>query len=123
MLDLYEFRRAGRSRKATSWITDPARFLLCSFLWPYFKRVLTEIEEQPQMNARQARLESRVDDLHKACNAAVARQTHLESRVDDLHKACNAAVARQTHIESRVDNASYFTTKTAPGMYLYNPRA
>ena len=92
MLNLYEFRRAGKSRKFTSWIVDPIRFLICSFLWPYFKRVLTELEELRQMNTRYMDFASRVDEI-------TGKQVHLGARFESLQKEIMAVTSRLGSIE------------------------
>src|SRR6266403_4086262 len=55
MLDLQELIRAGRSKKTTSWITDPFRSVLCNFLWPYFRTLLMTSEN----------LHRELQDLHR----------------------------------------------------------
>ena len=107
MLGLYEFRDAGKSRKATSWITDPARFLLCSLLWPYFKRVLTEIEEKTQaIEEKTHTIEEKIQaisDMQRAQNEATASQTRLESRIDKVSICCDDGMARQSHLSARFE--------------------
>jgi FkbM family methyltransferase len=114
MLGLYEFKDAGKSRKATSWITDPARFLLCSLLWPYFKRVLTEVEEkmhtiEEKMHTIEEKMHTieekthTISEMQRAQNEAVASQTRLESRIDKLSIACEDGVARQSHLSARFE--------------------
>ena len=92
MLNLDEFRRTGKSRKFTSWITDPVRFLVCSFLWPYFKRVLTELEELRQTNTWHMDLASRVDEV-------AGKQVHLGTRFEGLQKEIMAVTSRLGSIE------------------------
>jgi FkbM family methyltransferase len=119
MLDIYEFRRAGRSKKITSWITDPLRFLACSFLWPYFNRLLKEIDKQSQLNAvaelqrelnsrgaeLQRELNSRGAELQRELNARVAElQRELNARVAELQRQLNSQGAElQRQLESRVN--------------------
>ena len=114
MLGLYEFRDAGKSRKATSWITDPARFLLCSLLWPYFKRVLTDIEQkthtieqktqaiEQQSQAIEQKTHA-ISNMQRAQHEAMASQTRLESRIDKVSIACDDGMARQSHLSARFE--------------------
>jgi len=90
MLDLLEFKRAGKSTKATSWITDPIRSLLCSFLWPYFNRLLMQIEERAQQEtvAMQAQLSSRLEGVQKAT-----------SRLPSVEKDLMATASRLASVE------------------------
>jgi FkbM family methyltransferase len=92
MLNLDEFRRTGKSRKFTSWISDPVRFLICSFLWPYFKRVLTELEELRQTNTWHMDLAGRVDEI-------TGKQVHLGARFEGVQKEVMAVASRLGSIE------------------------
>src|SRR6516162_3732625 len=117
MLGLYEFRDAGKSRKATSWITDPARFLLCSLLWPYFKRVLTEIEEKTQaIEEKTHTIEEKTHTIEEKTHTieekthTIEEKTHtIEEKIQaisDMQRAQNEATASQTRLESRIDKVS-----------------
>src|SRR6516162_5956485 len=98
MLDLAEFKRAGKSNKPTSWIADPIRSLVCSFLWPYFNRLLMEIEERANKKlveeaiARQAQLSSklatRLGSAEKDVMATASRLGSLEKDVMATASGC-----------------------------------
>ena len=106
MIDICEFRRAGRSKKIRSWITDPLRSLACSFLWPYLNRLLIEIDKQSQLHRE---LDSRVAELQGHLNSV---QRQLESRVNVV-KEIEALGAKHAHLGARVASVQKDAMATA----------
>jgi len=83
LLDLHELIRAGRSKKVTSWITDPVRSLLCRFLWPYFRHLLIANEN----------LHKQLQDLRKELQERQDQSTDEFAKIIDAHTELRSELA------------------------------
>ena len=111
MLELSEFKRAGRFDKATSWIVDPIRSLACSFLWPYFKRLLIEIDQSAANTRKEA--------LAAQSEHALARQMEINSRVGGMQKDMAATAMRLASVEKLlIETKTFFTEYTEKRLQL-----
>jgi hypothetical protein len=112
MLDLHELIRAGKSKKARSWITDPIRSLQCHFLWPYFRRLLVAIEEQGSLfesfdkehRIRQDQLQQRQDQLQQRQDQLQQRQDQLQDYQEQLQRRQDQLQGHQEHLRQRQEH-------------------
>jgi FkbM family methyltransferase len=128
MLDLLEFKHAGKSDKPTSWITDRIRSLVCSFLWPYFNRLLMEIEERANKKlvdeaiATQAqlssRLASRIASAEKDVMATASRLGSLEKEVMATASRCSSVEKLLTEYKEKNLQLDDGTRVALPGSSL-----
>jgi glycosyltransferase involved in cell wall biosynthesis len=82
MLDLHELIRAGRSKKAASWITDPFRSVICNFLWPYFRSLLITSENfHRELQDSHRELQERQDQLTNDFAKIIIAHTELRSEL------------------------------------------
>ena len=128
MLDLVEFKRAGKSDKPTSWITDRIRSLVCSFLWPYFNRLLMEIEERANkklvdeaiaMQAQvSAKLATRLGSVEKDVMATASRLGSLEREVMAAASRCSSVEQLVTEYQEKNLQLDDGTRVALPGSSL-----
>src|SRR6266403_579663 len=128
MLDLLEFKRAGKSDKPTRWITDPIRSLVCSFLWPYFNRLLVEIEERANKKLVEeaiatqghlsSRLASRIASVGKDVMATASRLGSLEKDVLATASRCSSVEKLLTEYQEKNLQLDDGTRVALPGSSL-----
>ena len=111
MLELSDFKRAGKFEKATSWIVDPMRSLMCSFLWPYFKLVLAEIEQRAGNVRLFEEALARQAEEALARQAEEARQAQMNLRLASVQKDFAATAARLASVEKLLIEHKTFLTE------------
>jgi FkbM family methyltransferase len=129
MLELSDFKRAGKFEKATSWIVDPMRSLMCSFLWPYFKLLLAEIEQRTgnvrlfeealarqaqealARQAQEALARQAQEALARQAQEALARQAQMNLRLGSVQKDFAATATRLASVEKLLIEHKTFLTE------------